>query len=202
MFVMATRSDLPFFKFPAATHSRSVLVRSQESGEYWDARGLPRPKRLTIFPKDLGDARTTLASWVTVRDAISGLQKPALSEKQASMNHWIIPGARVYAGHSGSTLDWPSKTIKAGVHGVPGGENVLVEPSGSVRYFTLRELARLQTFPDEHLFSGPRMSVTRQLGNAVPCALASAIARPLYELLHVHLKSERGIHAAAAVARV
>jgi DNA (cytosine-5)-methyltransferase 1 len=41
------------------------------------------------------------------------------------MNHWTVLGARAYVGHAGSKLDWPSKTIKAGVHGVPGGENIL-----------------------------------------------------------------------------
>ena len=69
------------------------------------------------------------------------------------------------------------------MHGVPGGENTLVEDSGKIRYYTLREIARLQTFPDSHVFCGARMHVTRQIGNAVPCDLAAAIARPLYEVL-------------------
>ncbi len=48
----------------------------------------------------------------------------------------------------------PSKTLKAGVHGVPGGVNMLRHRNGAVRYFTVRELARLQTFPDTWSFSG------------------------------------------------
>jgi DNA (cytosine-5)-methyltransferase 1 len=99
------------------------------------------------------------------------------------MNHWLINGARKYAGHAGSILDWPSKTIKAGVHGVPGGENTIVDDSGRFRYYTLREIARLQTFPDAHYFCGARMHITRQIGNAVPCLLAAAVARPLFDLL-------------------
>lgn len=99
------------------------------------------------------------------------------------MNHWKVPGARRYAGHAGSVLDLPSKTIKAGVHGVPGGENTFVDDSGKLRYYTLREMARIQTFPDEHFFCGARIHVTRQIGNAVPCDLAAAMARPLYEIL-------------------
>ena len=94
-------------------------------------------------------------------------------------NHWMIPGARSYTGHTGSQLDWPSKTLKAGVHGVPGGENTLLCDDGSLRYYTLREMARIQTFPDCHYFTGARSSVTRQIGNAVPCDLAAAIASPL-----------------------
>ena len=45
-------------------------------------------------------------------------------------------------------MDEPAKTLKAGNHGVPGGENTLVVGAGEVRYFTIRECARLQTFPD------------------------------------------------------
>ena len=39
------------------------------------------------------------------------------------MNHEFRDGARAYAGDSSSVLDEPSKTIKAGDHGVPGGEH-------------------------------------------------------------------------------
>ena len=38
----------------------------------------------------------------------------------------------MYAGHSGSKLDEPSKTIKAGAHGVPGGENMVVLDNGTI----------------------------------------------------------------------
>jgi len=85
------------------------------------------------------------------------------------MNHWKLQGAKSYPGHSGSTMDWPAKTIKAGVHGVPGGENTIIEDAGTFRYFTLREAARIQTFPDEHLFKGARIHITRQIGKR--CAM-------------------------------
>ncbi|BCJ87960.1 hypothetical protein skT53_29450 [Effusibacillus dendaii] len=49
-------------------------------------------------------------------------------------NHEYRPGARVYPGHTGSLLDEPAKTLKAGDHGVPGGENMLVRLDGSVLY--------------------------------------------------------------------
>ena len=120
--------------------------------------------------------------WLTVRDALSDLPSPSRTEETAAMNHWIIPGARSYAGHTGSSLDWPSKTLKAGVHGVPGGENTLRD-DGRFRYYTLREAARLQTFPDAHIFQGARLHVTRQIGNAVPSRLAAAVASPLRKLI-------------------
>lgn len=121
---------------------------------------------------------------MTVRDELNGLWEPAENEERAEANHWRIPGARLYRQHTGSGLDWPSKTIKAGVHGVPGGENIIVADNNKHRYYTLREAARIQTFPDEHVFLGSRSRITRQIGNAVPCRLGEAIARPLHALLN------------------
>ena len=73
-------------------------------------------------------------------------------------------------------MDEPAKTLKAGDHGVPGGENALVKPDGSLRYFTVREAARLQTFPDDYLLHGAWSEAMRQLGNAVPVLLGQSVA--------------------------
>ena len=43
-----------------------------------------------------------------------------------------------------------AKALKAGDHGVPGGENMMVCDDGSIRYFTLRETARLVGLPDNY----------------------------------------------------
>jgi DNA (cytosine-5)-methyltransferase 1 len=190
VFIVATRKDFPRYKFPAKTHSKAALMRAQKSGDYWTARGLPKPK---ISPGNGHQVESDeLLPWVTVRDALAELADPPASEEGTSkQNHWVIPGARMYAGHSGSIMDWPSKTIKAGVHGVPGGENTLVMDNGKIRYFTLRETAKMQSFPDRHFFEGARIHVTRQIGNAVPCELAAAVARPLFTLLIEKQKASR-----------
>ena len=80
-------------------------------------------------------------------------------------------------------MDLPAKTLKAGDHGVPGGENMMVTDDGSVRYFTVRESARLQTFPDGYIFHGSWTETMRQLGNAVPVALAQLVASSVAEKL-------------------
>ena len=59
---------------------------------------------------------------------------------------------------------------------MPGGENMLVAASGAVRYFTIRESARLQTFPDGYELHGSWSEAMRQLGNAVPVSLAQLVA--------------------------
>lgn len=78
-------------------------------------------------------------------------------------------------------LDEPSKTIKAGAHGVPGGENMVVLDDGSVRYYTVRESARIQTFPDDYLFSASWTESMRQIGNAVPVKLAATVGQSVYD---------------------
>jgi DNA (cytosine-5)-methyltransferase 1 len=72
-------------------------------------------------------------------------------------------------------LDEPSKTIKAGAHGVPGGENMIKLDNGNVRYYTVRESARIQTFPEDYKFFASWTESMRQIGNAVPVKLAKAV---------------------------
>lgn len=193
VFCVATRvGELPPFQFPSPTHSRSALLAEQGSGRYWKRHGIP-PRKVAISANGKANGGTSngihLKPWQTVRDALRSLRAPKQRENESANNHWLIPGARLYPGHGGSDLDWPSKTIKAGVHGVPGGENIFHQDDGTFRYFTLREAARIQAFPDNYIFTGARIHVTRQIGNAVPCSLAAAVAAELMLLFadtHVH----------------
>jgi DNA (cytosine-5)-methyltransferase 1 len=52
---------------------------------------------------------------------------------------------------------------------------MLLKEDGSVRYFSLRESARLQGLPDGYEFPGSWSESMRQLGNAVPVHLARAV---------------------------
>jgi DNA (cytosine-5)-methyltransferase 1 len=57
-----------------------------------------------------------------------------------------------------------------------------IHPSES-RTLTVREAARIQTFPDNFRFAGNRTHAFRQIGNAVPVALAAAIGRQIARAL-------------------
>lgn len=166
--------------FPEETHSLDALLWDQcRSQEYWERHKVARIDReLDCRLYDRG-VRLLLKPdrkpWRTVRDAIANLPEPEDGTRGRISNHRYQPGARSYPGHTGSPLDEAAKTLKAGVHGVPGGENMLARPDGSVRYFTVRESARLQTFPDDYYLHGSWTEAMRQLGNAVPVELARAI---------------------------
>ena len=107
VFIIATRADVTGkFDFPLASHKKEALIRTQTNGEYWKRRRLKAPKNGLngTAAADLVDF-ALFDAWKTVRDAISDLPPPAASDSKSDNNHWLIPGARLYRGHSGSRLD-------------------------------------------------------------------------------------------------
>lgn len=192
--IVGVRSDLGVeYHFPHTTHSEDALLYDKwVSGDYWERHRVPKSKRLEM-PQRLRGRIERLApifrpmegeAWRTVRDAIGDLPRINVGQTSRKIaNHFLNPGARSYPGHTGSPWDEPAKTLKAGDHGVPGGENTLRLEDGSVRYFSVRECARLQTFPDDWTFEGSWTESMRQLGNAVPAALAEAVGRHLAEVI-------------------
>ena len=53
------------------------------------------------------------------------------------------------------------------------------------RAISIREAARLQTFPDSYIFYGSKDSQYQQVGNAVPPMLAKSIAHEIKKILEV-----------------
>jgi DNA (cytosine-5)-methyltransferase 1 len=186
VFMVGFRSDLEVrWNFPSATHCEEALLHDQwVTGEYWHRHKVTQKNRPLLhgaLASRVDRLRASLfepeaRAWRTVRDALTGLPDVTSSAAATVADHKYQPGAKVYPGHTGSPLDQPAKTIKAGDHGVPGGENMMVLPDGNVRYFSVRETARLQTFPDGYVFNTTWTESMRQLGNAVPVMLARVVA--------------------------
>jgi DNA (cytosine-5)-methyltransferase 1 len=184
--IVGTRADLRMaWNFPNSTHSEDRLNWDKfVTGEYWRRHRLPIQKdsnlamtlerRYGIFPPEE-------KPWQTVRDCLVGVPHP--EETHGIDDHIFKDGARTYPGHTGSEIDQPSKTIKAGGHGVPGGENMIRYEDGSVRYFTVYEAKLIQTFPKDFLVTGAWGEAMRQIGNAVPVRLAEIIGSHLYRTI-------------------
>ncbi len=146
------------------------------------------------FPKETHDEET----WVTVKEAIGDLKNLKQDEE---INHLIM-------NHSKEFL----KKIKATKHGKSifgvynhafnkprpnRPSNTVKENHGSVflhyeqnRAMTPRELARLQSFPDEFIFEGAKNQILTQIGNAVPPRLAEAIGKSIKNMLRKIKKLE------------
>ena len=174
--------------WPEPIYGRKALLRELHSDRYWDAHEVSQHvrrrvrRRLPPCPDPIGYGHGR--RWRTLRDVLRQVGSPARSaRKTRDPAHVYVGGARLYAKHTGSHLDWPAKTVKAGVNGSPGGEHIVVRDSGYFRYLTVRECARLQGFPKRYELPELRGRAMRQLGNAVPVPLAQAMGSRIAEVL-------------------
>jgi DNA (cytosine-5)-methyltransferase 1 len=148
VFFVGFRSDMGAeWSFPQKTHSEDALLKAKWiDNTYWDEHSISKTRLKAIPGKFVrriermrgSELAVSTKRWRTTRDALNGLPDPENKGEPAIANHLFTPGARTYAGHTGSLLDEPAKTLKAGYHGVPGGENMFVKDDGNVRYFTVR----------------------------------------------------------------
>jgi DNA (cytosine-5)-methyltransferase 1 len=208
VFIVGIRDDISHeWAAPEATHSHDqLMIDKWLTGTYWDRHGIERPemdKAGLAFMRQhnrrgMGDLFSQpLRAHRTTRDALVGLPEPTPEGTPGILDHVAAPReAKAYKGHTGSAIDDPSKTLRAGDHGVSGGENMrdLGPSAGANRYrhFTVREAARIQDFPDDYTFPTPEgkrgktcawSAGLRQIGNAVPCALAQAMGDSIAKVL-------------------
>ena len=131
-----------------------------------------------------GAPGSPLPPWLTVAHALAGMPQglenhvPRRHEASSVARYRRLAfGEREHLGRV-DRLDprRPSKTVIAGGSG--GGGRSHLHPF-IARTLTVRECARLQTFPDEYVFSGSSARQFTQVGNAVPPRMAEQLARAI-----------------------
>lgn len=194
VFIVGIREDLNIeWSFPQESHSFDSLLWSQfVSFDYWERHGVKpsgfdcldkrTQQRIEQLMQQPALFSPLLKPWKTVRDQIGELPEPD-TKGSFDAEHVLREGARSYPGHTGSYIDMPSKTLKAGDHGVPGGENMIRYQDGRIRYYTTFEAKRIQTFPDNYRILGSWTESMRQIGNAVPVELSYCIASSLSQVV-------------------
>lgn len=131
-----------------------------------------------IYPSATHNAKGNngLRKWVGVGEALAGLSDPdkpnTIPNHDYSKYKLRFNG---YLGHRTIDPDKPAPTVTA--RGDDKGGVVVLHHPNNQRRMSCRELATVQSFPFDYVFSGNRSSVYRQIGNAVPPFLAFAMAK-------------------------
>lgn len=164
VFMVASR-DGTRFKFPEPTHSPNALTGLEARRTAWDA---------------LADVRPDPAEDLELRGKWARLL-PSIPEGHNYLWHTARGGGRPLFGWRTRywsfllklAKDKPSWTLQA-------------QPGPAIgpfhwenRRLSARELCRIQTFPDDVQLVGPRGSVQKQAGNAVPSLLAEVLGREI-----------------------
>ena len=140
-----------------------------------------RAKMFNFFPPEpthVAEGDMINNKYLTLRDAIGDLGEPSVDYEIP--NHICNKHKVKINGYIGNrALDWdkPSPTI-VGRGGGTGGPVIAVHPDLQ-RRFSVRETARIQTFPDEFIFKGSLSSQFRQIGNAVAVGFAESLGAML-----------------------
>lgn len=117
-----------------------------------------------------------LKEWMTSKEAIGDLES---IEENPAINHiWSRAERSPDQGSRQIKANAPSDTIRAECHG-----NIQFHYS-LPRRLSMREAARIQTFPDSFIFAAKLRETERQVGNAVPPVLAWHIAKSVRDCLY------------------
>lgn len=143
-------------------------------------------KIFSVFPPKpthTNNLNNCLIPHKTLKQTINDLPEPNTLKAKKYFNHVGTNHKVKINGYMGNrALDWnkPSPTI-VGRGGGTGGPVIAVHPNLN-RRFTVRETARIQSFPDEFVFFGSVSSQYRQIGNAVAVDFAYHLGVALKEI--------------------
>jgi len=127
-------------------------------------------------PSHSTDESDGLKKWLGVGEALKDIPDP--DETNTIANHDYSKYKlrfNGYLGHRTIDSEKPAPTVTA--RGDDRGGVVVLHHPNNQRRMSCRELATVQSFPLDYVFSGNRSSIYRQIGNAVPPLLACAVAK-------------------------
>ena len=117
----------------------------------------------------------TKGSWMTAKEALADLE---FVEENPAINHiWSRANKSPEQGNRRLSASRPAYTIRAECHGNIQYHYCLP------RRMSMREAARVQSFPDSFIFDAQLRETERQVGNAVPPVLAWHVARAVRKCL-------------------
>lgn len=174
LIMIAVRDDITeqaTFKWPAPYHRIMTLKDTFSKGELYDTdvpvshgQKYPEKKRKVMELVPMG------GYWRDLPDKV---------QREYMGGSYLLEGGKTGMARRLS-LDEPSLTLTC----APAQKQTERCHPTETRPLTIREYARIQTFPDEWEFCGNMTSQYRQIGNAVPVNLAYAIGRALVRLLN------------------
>lgn len=148
------------------------------------------------FPKPVRGEFCPDKPWLTAKEAIDDLWDKLDAPGLFNHSSKDVSRAKFYEGkklqgNCRIAADKPSVTIRAEHHGNIEGHYRTYNPDNpndisGWRRLSVRECARLQTFPDYFEFIGATTHTYKQIGNAVPPVLGWYIARALYFSLTIY----------------
>ena len=190
-----------------------VLAEASGSSKIAPSAGEPRLTRGSRAMKREGKPKGGLASWLLDPKLDDVLQHESRGHMTSDLKRYRFAAERAATTKASPRLsDFPTDLQpnhkNAGADGHPFEDRFRVQLAGKpsttivshiakdghyyihpdpdqMRSLTVREAARLQTFPDNYLFSGNRTQQYHQVGNAVPPLLAFQIAQLVSGLLAV-----------------
>ena len=200
-------SALPIIKASFEKEGYDVFAHLYKFENY----GVPQKRRRLIFAGFQKDLRIDFSpppsngQAITAKQALKGIAAGAFNHEPARQNPRVVerlrhirPGENAFTAalpdhlklnmKSGAKIsqiykrlkpDEPAYTITGS-----GGGGTHVYHWKEPRALTNRERARLQTFPDNFVFKGPKESVRRQIGMAIPPKGISVILSHVLKALH------------------
>jgi len=173
LFLVGVRNDLldkAKFSLPKSYKKIMTLSDALKAGDLYDC-DVPQSEG-QLYPKKKKDILDLVPAGGCWRDLPENLQKEYMKKS------YFLGGGKTGMARR---LSWnePSLTLTCS----PAQNQTERCHPDETRPLTVREYARIQTFPDEWKFSGSMTSQYKQIGNAVPINLSYAIGESLIDLL-------------------